>query len=77
MGSVYSIFSDCFKKGELENPILTIDTLYEDNKGLTKLSYLIDNKYVNWNDYESKSEQEYLRVVNETMKLRKKYRNDV
>ena len=77
MGIVYSIFSDCFKKGELEKPILTIDKLNKDNNGLTKLSDLIDNKYVNWNDYESKSEQEYLRVVNDTMKLRKKYRNDI
>jgi hypothetical protein len=76
MGTVCSMFSDCFKKRELEKPILNIDEIYEDNNGLTRLSDLIDNKYVNWNNYDSKSEQEYLRMMNETMKIRKKYRGN-
>ena len=77
MGTVCCMFTVCFKKRELEKPILNIDEIYEDNNGLTSLSDLIDNKQVQWsNNFDSKSEQEYLRMMNETMKIRKKYRGN-
>lgn len=74
MGCIHSMFSNCFKKGEIETPILKIDEIYEQHNGLSRLSDLIDNKEVLWkNNFDSKSEQEYFRMVNETTKLRKKY----
>lgn len=76
MGGFYSMMSDCFKKGEIEQPILTIDGIYDDTNRLTRLSDITKNKRVHWSNYDSKSEQDYFRMVNETTKLRKKYRND-
>lgn len=76
MGGFYSMISDCFKKGELEQPILTIDGIYDDTNRLTRLSDVIKNKHVHWSNYDSKSEQEYFRMVNDAAYLRKKYRDD-
>jgi len=77
MGSVCTIFSDCFKKTELEKPILTFDVVYQDKNNLTSLSDLIDNNYVQWkNNFDSKSEIQYLQTINETLKLRKKYQGN-
>ena len=74
MGGFYSMLSDCFKKGELEQPILTIDGIYDDTNRLTRLSDVIKNKHVHWSNYDSESEQDYFKIVNETTKLRKKYK---
>jgi hypothetical protein len=77
MGGFYSMLSDCFKKREIETPILNIDGIYDDNNGLTRLSDLIDNKHVQWNNnFDSRSEQEYFRMINDAAYLRKKYRNE-
>ena len=73
MGGFYSMISDCFKKGEIEQPILTIDGICDDTNRLTRLSDIINTKRVHWSNYDPKSEQDYLRMVNETTKLRKKY----
>jgi hypothetical protein len=76
MGGFYSMLSDCFKKKELETPILNIDGIYDDNNVLTRLSDLIDNKQVQWSSCDSRAEQEYFRMINDAAYLRKKYRNE-
>jgi hypothetical protein len=73
MGGFYSMLSDCFKKEELEETFLTKNVVYKESTGLTVLSDLIDNKQVQWNTYDSKSEQEYFRMINDAAYLRKKY----
>lgn len=77
MGGFYSMMSDCFKKGDIEQPILTIDGIYDDTNRLTRLSDVIKNKKVQWSTYDSISEQDYFRMVNETTKLRKKYKDNM
>jgi hypothetical protein len=74
MGGFCSMISDCFKKEELEKPFLTKNDVYKERTGLTVLSDLIDNKQVQWNNnFDSKSEQEYFRMINDAAYIRKKY----
>ena len=76
MGGFYSMMSDCFKKRDIEKPILNIEGIYDDNNVLTKLSDVIDNRKVQWSTYDSISEQEYLRMISESKNLRKKYKDN-
>jgi hypothetical protein len=73
MGSITSMFSDCFKpKQDIEKPILSVDNCDK----LTRLSDIIENKTVQWNTYSANTEEQYQRMLCETMNIRRKYRGN-
>jgi hypothetical protein len=75
---IFDVFSDCFKKKDIEKPILTITGIYTDDNKLLRLSDLIENNTVRWaKNHEEMSEIHYYDMINETRRLRKKYRNDI
>jgi hypothetical protein len=71
MGLIISVFHECFKKKDIEKPILNIVDIYDDDNDnkLISISDLIENKKINWSNNQS-----YHDIISETIKLRKKYR---